>query len=173
MAVNFVTCHRDSRTSEPPGAPDHRRSASVARSVHPRIRCTAMTSCPSCGHENPAGQRFCGDCGTPLDPAPARRIEVDEERKVVSVLFVDIVGSTERADGADPEDVRELNQIYYTEVSHRIDRYGGATEKYVGDAVMAVFGAPASRSDDAERAVRAALSVLEGIEELTRRHDGP
>ena len=129
-----------------------------------------MSTCSSCGHENPQGQRFCGDCGAPLDAGPAR--PVAEERKVVSVLFVDIVGSTERADGADPEDVRELNQLYYAEVGRRIEGYGGAIEKYVGDAVMAVFGAPVAHSDDAERAVRASLSVLDGIDELNRLHGG-
>jgi class 3 adenylate cyclase/tetratricopeptide (TPR) repeat protein len=95
---------------------------------------------------------------------------VAEERKFVSVLFVDIVGSTARADGADPEDVRDLNQLYYQEVRDRIERHGGTVEKYVGDAVMAVFGAPLARSDDAERAVRASLSILEGIAALNERN---
>jgi class 3 adenylate cyclase/tetratricopeptide (TPR) repeat protein len=94
------------------------------------------------------------------------------ERKVVSILFVDVVGSTARADGADPEDVRERNQLYYRETRQRIERYGGVVEKYIGDAVRAVFGAPLARSDDAERAVRAALSALEGIRDLNERHAG-
>jgi class 3 adenylate cyclase/tetratricopeptide (TPR) repeat protein len=117
--------------------------------------------CARCGSDMPGDARFCPSCGSPLGTAPAQ-----EERKFVSVLFVDIVGSTSRADGADPEDVRELNQRYYQEVSDRIERHGGVVEKYVGDAVMAVFGAPLARSDDAERAVRAALSILEGIAHL-------
>ena len=94
----------------------------------------------------------------------ADRGRPQEERKLVSVLFVDVVGSTARADGADPEDVREHNQLYYRETRARIERYGGVVEKYVGDAVMAVFGAPLAHSEDAERAVRAALSILEGIQ---------
>ena len=85
---------------------------------------------------------------------------------------MDVVGSTARADGADPEDVRERNQLYYRETRERIERYGGVVEKYIGDAVMAVFGAPLARSDDAERAVRAALSALEGIRDLNERHAG-
>jgi class 3 adenylate cyclase/tetratricopeptide (TPR) repeat protein len=126
-----------------------------------------MIECPTCGTENPDGQKFCGECATPLI---ARGVA--EERKVVSVLFVDVVDSTQRADGADPEDIRALNQRYYAEVRERIEAYGGTIEKYVGDAVMAVFGAPVARTDDAERAVRASLGVLEGIRELNRRHPG-
>ena len=102
----------------------------------------------------------------------AGRVPAREERKLVSILFVDQVGSTAHADGADPEDVRDRNQLYYDETRERIERYGGACEKYIGDAVMAVFGAPLARSDDAERAVRAALGVLEGVRELNERHPG-
>ena len=104
--------------------------------------------CSRCGTELPADARFCSSCGASV-AGPAA-----EERKFVSVLFVDVVGSTARADGADPEDVRDRNQLYYREVRDRIERHGGTIEKYVGDAVMAVFGAPLARSDDAERAVR-------------------
>ena len=90
----------------------------------------------------------------------------------MSVLFVDVVGSTARADGADPEDVRDRNQLYFDECRSRIERHGGVVEKYIGDAVMAVFGAPLARAEDAERAVHAGLSILEGIEELNERHEG-
>src|SRR4029450_7545094 len=95
-----------------------------------------------------------------------------EERKLVSILFVDMVGSTASADGADPEDARDRNQLYYEELRARIERYGGTVEKYIGDALMAVFGAPLAKSDDTERAIRASLSILEGIRELNRRHPG-
>ena len=123
--------------------------------------------CRQCGSEVPEDARFCPTCGVEqIGSGP------QEERKVVSILFVDVVGSTARADGADPEDVRERNQLYYRETRERIERYGGVVEKYIGDAVMAVFGAPLARSDDAERAVRAALSALEGIHELNERHAG-
>jgi class 3 adenylate cyclase len=93
-----------------------------------------------------------------------------EERKLISILFVDQVGSTARADGADPEDVRDRNRLYYEETRARIEGHGGIIEKYAGDAVMAVFGAPLARSNDAERAVRAALSILKGTRELNERH---
>ena len=111
----------------------------------------------------PADARFCPACGTQLSGRGPH-----DERKFVSVLFIDMVGSTERADGADPEDVRDLNRRYHQELRDRIDRFGGVVEKFIGDAVMAVFGAPLAHDDDAERAVRAALDALEGIEELNR-----
>lgn len=94
-----------------------------------------------------------------------------EERKRVSIIFVDQVGSTARADGADPEDVRDHNRLFYEEVRSRIERHGGLVEKYAGDAVMAVFGAPLAHSYDAESAVHAGLSVLEGVHELNASHD--
>jgi class 3 adenylate cyclase len=122
-------------------------------------------TCSRCRAELPGDARFCPSCGAPIGSA-----SVAEERKFVSVLFVDVVGSTARADGADPEDVRDLNQLYYREVRGRIERHGGTVEKYVGDAVMAVFGAPLARSDDAERAVRASLSILGGIADLNERN---
>jgi class 3 adenylate cyclase/tetratricopeptide (TPR) repeat protein len=121
--------------------------------------------CPTCGAGNPAGSRFCNTCGGNLAQATAQ-----EERKLVSVLFVDLVGFTARADHADPEDVREMLQLYHGAARQRIERYGGVLEKFIGDAVMAVFGAPTAHGDDAERAVRAGLGVLEGIEELNREH---
>jgi class 3 adenylate cyclase/tetratricopeptide (TPR) repeat protein len=120
--------------------------------------------CPTCGAENPARSRFCSSCGTRLEDAGPVR----EERKLVSVLFVDLVGFTARSDRADPEDVREVLQLYYAEAKRRIERHGGVVEKFIGDAVMGVFGAPVAHGEDAERAVRAGLRVLEGIDELNR-----
>jgi class 3 adenylate cyclase/tetratricopeptide (TPR) repeat protein len=122
--------------------------------------------CPSCGAANPADARFCSSCGARLEAAP----EPHEERKLVSVLFVDLVGFTARSDRADPEDIREALQLYHGEAKRRIEQHGGVLEKFIGDAVMAVFGAPTAHGDDAERAVRAGLSVIEGIDELNREH---
>jgi class 3 adenylate cyclase/tetratricopeptide (TPR) repeat protein len=116
--------------------------------------------CASCGHANAAGARFCSQCGSPFAEQPAPH----EERKLVSVLFVDLVDSTARADKADPEDVREVLQGYHREARQCIEQYGGVVEKFIGDAVMAVFGAPIAHGDDAERAVRAGLRVLETID---------
>jgi len=105
------------------------------------------TRCPSCGTEQATGARFCSACGTPLEGAQAPR----EERKLVSVLFVDLVGFTSRSDRADPEDVREALGLYHSEARRRIEEHGGTVEKFAGDAVMAVFGAPLAHGDDAER----------------------
>jgi class 3 adenylate cyclase/tetratricopeptide (TPR) repeat protein len=87
------------------------------------------------------------------------------------VLFVDLVGFTSRSDRADPEDVRDALGLYHSEARQRIEEHGGTLEKFAGDAVMAVFGAPLAHGDDAERAVRAGLSVLESLEELNKAHD--
>ena len=122
--------------------------------------------CPSCGEANLPGARFCSSCGARLE----RSGVLVEERKLVSILFVDLVGFTTRSDGADPEDVRDALRLYHADAQRRIEQHGGALEKFIGDAVMAVFGAPIAHGDDAERAVRAALSVLDGIAELNRKH---
>src|SRR5437660_3810558 len=121
----------------------------------------AARRCGACGKESPARSRFCSSCGARLEEASEPR----EERKLVSVLFVDLVGFTARSDRADPEDVREALQLYHSEAKKRIEEYGGVLEKFIGDAVMAVFGAPTAHGDDAERAVRAGLRVLESMGE--------
>jgi class 3 adenylate cyclase/tetratricopeptide (TPR) repeat protein len=118
-------------------------------------------TCPNCGTENAPGAKFCSECGSPLAAAaPAR-----EERKVVSVVFCDVVGSTARAESADPEDVRAALNAFYAHVREDLERFGGTVEKFIGDAVMAVFGAPVSHEDDAERAVRAALAIRDWARE--------
>ena len=122
-----------------------------------------MASCSRCGQDNPQGFRFCGACGTPL--AAARR-PGDEERKVVTVLFCDLVGFTARSDEADPEDVGAMLRPYHVRLRQEIERFGGTLDKFIGDAVMAVFGAPSSHEDDPERAVRCAAGMLEAIAEL-------
>ena len=125
-----------------------------------------MATCPNCGKELPGEFPFCPFCAAPLsDVAPAA---LREERKVVSVLFCDLVGFTAASEQSDPEDVRARLRPYHTQVQQVIESHGGTVEKFVGDAVMAVFGAPVAHEDDAERAVRAGLRVLEAIEGLNR-----
>jgi class 3 adenylate cyclase/tetratricopeptide (TPR) repeat protein len=130
-----------------------------------------MRTCPTCGEENPDRARFCLACGTDLDAAAAAPAGA-EERKVVSVLFVDLVGFTQASDAADPEDVRARLRPYHAALKREIERFGGTVEKFIGDAVMAVFGAPVAHEDDAERAVRAALRILDAIPELNEEHPG-
>jgi class 3 adenylate cyclase/tetratricopeptide (TPR) repeat protein len=120
--------------------------------------------CPSCGKENPDGFQFCGFCTAQLTEQP--RSSVQEERKVVSVLFCDLVGFTAVSERQDPEDVRARLRPYHARLRTEIERHGGTVEKFVGDAIMAAFGAPVAHEDDAERAVRAALGILDAIAEL-------
>jgi class 3 adenylate cyclase/tetratricopeptide (TPR) repeat protein len=126
-----------------------------------------VQACPSCGEENAEQARFCSACGSALQPEPAR---AGEERKVVSVLFVDLVGFTARSDRSDPEDVRATLRVYHERLKREIERFGGTLEKFVGDAVMAVFGAPVAHEDDAKRSVLAALRILTAIEEVNEEH---
>jgi class 3 adenylate cyclase/tetratricopeptide (TPR) repeat protein len=123
-----------------------------------------MPACASCGKELPGEFPFCPFCGAPVaEPEPKPTLE---ERKVVSVLFCDLVGFTAASEQQDPEDVRARVRPYHARLRQEIERYGGTVEKFVGDAVMAAFGAPAAHEDDAERSVRAGLRILEAIAEL-------
>jgi class 3 adenylate cyclase len=114
-----------------------------------------MLTCGQCGQENPEGAKFCNACGAPLAEPRA----TVEERRVVSIVFVDLVGFTTRSEQLDPEDVRAFLTPYYQRVRAELERFGGRVEKFIGDAVMGVFGAPTAYGDDHERAVRAALAV--------------
>jgi class 3 adenylate cyclase len=122
-----------------------------------------MVTCPSCGGANPEGARFCNACGAPLAPAAAH---AREERKIVTVLFTDLVGFTARAERLDPEDVRAILSPYHSRLRAEIEAFGGTVEKFIGDAIMAVFGAPVAHGDDPERAVRAALAVRAAVADL-------
>ena len=118
-----------------------------------------MPTCIACGQDNPDVARFCLACGAPLAEEAPRR----EERRIVSVVFVDLVGFTSRSEQLDPEDVRAILTPYHGTVRDELESFGGVVEKFVGDAVMAVFGAPTAHGDDPERAVRAALAVREAV----------
>jgi class 3 adenylate cyclase/tetratricopeptide (TPR) repeat protein len=121
-----------------------------------------MAICPSCGEENPDKFRLCGFCGTPLAAAPPP----SEERKVITAIFVDLVGSTARSENLDPEDVKSLVAPYHARVRVELEAHGGTFEKFSGDAILALFGTPKAHEDDPERAIRAALAVRQGIAEL-------
>src|SRR5712691_3759637 len=121
-----------------------------------------MAICPSCGTENPDGQKFCGECATPLAAAPVR----SEERKVVTALFCDLIAFTATSESADPEDVDRMLATYFQMARAKIESHGGVVEKFIGDAVVGVFGVPAAHEDDPERAVRAGLRIAEDASEL-------
>jgi class 3 adenylate cyclase/tetratricopeptide (TPR) repeat protein len=121
-----------------------------------------MTVCARCGQENPDGFSFCGACGAPLEEAEAPR----EVRKTVTVVFCDLTGSTELGEQRDPEAVRATMQRYFDESRAILERHGGRVEKFIGDAVMAVFGVPQAYEDDALRAVRATVELREAVAAL-------
>jgi class 3 adenylate cyclase/tetratricopeptide (TPR) repeat protein len=122
--------------------------------------------CISCGTENPPQARFCLSCGTAIPEAPAPAAPPSEERKVITAIFVDLVGSTARSEQLDPEDVKALVAPYHARVRSELEGHGGTFEKFSGDAVLALFGSPKAHEDDPERAIRAALSVREAIADL-------
>ena len=138
---------------------------------------TVTRACPACGTPATRG-RFCAHCGHELaaEPTVARaatatggtapHVGTHAERRVTSVLFADLVGFTPIAEGRDPEDVRDLLSRYFTEARTVIARYGGLVEKFIGDAVMAVWGVPVAHEDDAERSVRAGLELVGAINAL-------
>ena len=139
-------------------------------------------TCPSCGAANEPDMRFCGECATPLAGAAAPAVTpastvaprpafaavhapaaATAERRLVSILFADLVGFTTFAEGRDSEEVRETLTRYFDLATEVIQRYGGTVEKFIGDAVMAVWGTPTAREDDAERSVRAALDLVDAV----------
>jgi class 3 adenylate cyclase/tetratricopeptide (TPR) repeat protein len=124
-----------------------------------------MAFCIECGTENPPQARFCLGCGTAMADAPTPA-PPSEERKVITAIFVDLVGSTARSEQLDPEDVKALVAPYHARVRAELERHGGTFEKFSGDAVLALFGSPKAHEDDPERAIRAGLAVRRAIEEL-------
>jgi len=123
-----------------------------------------MTRCPACGGENLDGARFCSHCGRPL--AQVRQPADEAERRLVTVLFADITGSTPLGEELDPEDLKDVLGAYAEAMREEIEAEGGTVEKFIGDAVMAAFGVPLAHEDDAARAVRAALRMRARLERL-------
>lgn len=152
----------------------------VGRKFCTRCGAVLARACPSCGSLAESDDQFCGQCGTSLGPELVGALTSDRravsgeqdrigpvaERRLVSVLFADLVGFTTLSEARDPEEVRELLSRYFEACRQLICRYGGSVEKFIGDAVMAVWGTPIAKEDDAERAVRAALDLTRGVAEL-------
>ena len=145
------------------------------------LRCGAALArpCPTCGVPNEPAAAFCGECGSALASSPTAGADSGlaetslgtaespvAERRLVSVLFADLVGFTTLSERRDAEETRELLGRYFETARDVVDRYGGTIEKFIGDAVMAVWGTPTTHEDDAERAVRAALDLLAGVAAL-------
>ncbi len=142
------------------------------------VECGAAlaAACPSCGAAVEPGEKFCGSCGIRLgpeagvQPGSAGPVAPDAgpiaERRLVSIVFADLVGFTSLAEGRDAEETRELLARYFELARDVVRRHGGTVEKFIGDAVMAVWGAPVAREDDAERAVRAALDLVDAVHAL-------
>jgi class 3 adenylate cyclase/tetratricopeptide (TPR) repeat protein len=135
-------------------------------------------ACPSCGAALAGGEKFCGECGAPIAAAPtvappAPAAAPAAERRLVSVLFADLVGYTALSEGRDFEDVRDLQTRYFDLARTVIERYGGTVEKFIGDAVMALWGAPIAHEDDAERTVRAALELVDAVATMGSGSDAP
>src|SRR5271167_4375539 len=139
-----------------------------------------LVICPNCGTVNVPLAKFCIECGTALAPkgditrplplnGNDNRLMLPEERRVVTIMFADIIGSTPLADRLDPEDMRAILTGYFNLMTEQIRRHGGTVEKYIGDAVMAVFGAPVAHEDDPDRAIRAALDMQKALDDFNQQ----
>jgi class 3 adenylate cyclase/tetratricopeptide (TPR) repeat protein len=130
-------------------------------------------ACAACGAPNEAEDRFCGECGSPLEVegrdhlpvAPAPELPA-AERRLVSVLFADLVGFTSFSESRDAEEVRDILSSYFDRMRAVVERHGGVVEKFIGDAVMAVWGTPTAHEDDAERAVRSGLAMVDAVSSM-------
>jgi class 3 adenylate cyclase len=127
--------------------------------------------CPHCQHDNAPSAKFCIECGFRVasDQEPIKSIP--EERKFVTVLFVDISRFTSISEQMDPEQVRDLINACFDHLLQIVKKYGGKLEKYVGDAIIAVFGVPLSHENDPERAIRAGLEMMESISDFNSIHE--
>ena len=132
--------------------------------------------CAACGEENPPGFRFCGACGAACDMSPAPpsgSVEsIDGERRWVTIMFADLSGFTALSERTDPEEIRSMVDRCMSEMGQVVDRFGGTVDKVIGDALMAVFGAPVAHEDDSERAVRAALEIQRRASEQSHDFGG-
>lgn len=139
-----------------------------------------LVICPNCGTVNVPLAKFCIECGTALAPkgditrplplnGNESRLMLPGERRVVTIMFADIIGSTPLADRLDPEDMRAILTGYFNLMTEQIRRHGGTVEKYIGDAVMAVFGAPVAHEDDPDRAIRAALDMQKALDDFNQQ----
>ena len=128
---------------------------------------TLVQACPNCGAEVPPGMRFCGSCGYAIDEpagvAQPAALQMPSERRQVTILFADLVGFSTLAEHLDPEELRTLMTETFGELTREVEERGGVVEKFIGDAVMAVFGAPTTHEDDPDRAVEAAVEMLKAI----------
>ena len=134
------------------------------------------TPCPTCGASNAPGVKFCGQCGTDLRATASSGVAAapgapTAERRLVSILFADLVGFTTLSESRDAEAVRELQDRYFETAAQIIGSYGGTVEKFIGDAVMAVWGAPTAFEDDAERAVRSGLDLVTAVAAIGQELD--
>ena len=171
--LSRVSCTEQSETGAPlpPSILEAMTCSACGAEVHRDARfcahCGAALEqvCPACQTPVSPDARFCSSCGAVLDTAAAPPVPV-EERKVVTVVYADLVGSTAAADGADPEDVRARLGRYHARLRRELELLGGSVEKFIGDAVVGLFGAPVAHEDDPERAVRAAFAIHDGIADL-------
>ena len=155
------------------GLPVHREQHRGSPPGSQKIDCPVHMTCSGCGFEALADFAFCPKCGArlaaaPVPPPPASTAP-EGDRRPVTVLFADLAGFTALSEGLDPEDVRAIQSDLFHEMSASIERYDGFVEKFVGDAVMADFGAPRAHEDDLERSLRAALLMRERMDALNRR----
>ena len=121
--------------------------------------------CPKCGFANPPHNRFCRSCGAALGGAPSG----ESARRVATVMFADMSGFTAMSEKLDPEEVHEIINDFLQELAACVHRYGGTVNKYIGDEIMAVFGAPRTHEDDPERALATALEMREGLRAVNQR----
>ena len=143
---------------------------------------TLPSGCPNCGAENPAGAKFCIECGTSLTGAPRPAAPASasfpapearpEERRVATVLFADLSGYTAVAERMDPEALKSMVDRALRRLGEEVTRFGGTVDKFIGDNVMAVFGAPIAHEDDPERAVRAGLAMQGAMDEINEQIPG-